>query len=395
MARQVEFVWRNMRGPECLEMPADQRHAEQFLAHLEQFSGTDLRQFETQLSVLKAETQTAQANAVQVMTIHKSKGLEFDVVILPGLERRTRGTDQPMLLWERIQLKQTFHLLMAPIHRRDELQDVLYQFLHRREQAREAEETKRLLYVAMTRARKRLFLIAEVILDEHDLKPPQYGSLLKLLWPSIGHTPVMQTHATIPAHNQPGELQRLPASFHRIEMKANSMSLGENRPQPWILEDTAARARGIVLHRYMAHWVGQDLAAVSREWPGALNSIRLQLLELGVQPGQTTTLAQQILQTGKQILSDKRAGWLLQKHQDDQVEYPLFFQGSKWILDRTFVDEAGSRWIVDYKYTDQITDAHRAQLQTYAKVWQACVQGQLPRVAIYLLMGPRWIEETY
>jgi hypothetical protein len=33
------------------------------------------------------------------MTIHKAKGLGFDVVIVPGLERATRPDQQPLLRW--------------------------------------------------------------------------------------------------------------------------------------------------------------------------------------------------------------------------------------------------------------------------------------------------------
>ena len=36
---------------------------------------------------------------VQVMTIHRAKGLEFDVVILPDLQRAARGSERPLLYW--------------------------------------------------------------------------------------------------------------------------------------------------------------------------------------------------------------------------------------------------------------------------------------------------------
>ena len=39
---------------------------------------------------------------VQVMTIHKAKGLQFDTVILPGLGRGIRREERPALLWQEL-----------------------------------------------------------------------------------------------------------------------------------------------------------------------------------------------------------------------------------------------------------------------------------------------------
>ena len=48
---------------------------------------------------LKVEDQKARVN---LLTIHKAKGLEFDTVILPALDAGTRGDDKPMLAWQEV-----------------------------------------------------------------------------------------------------------------------------------------------------------------------------------------------------------------------------------------------------------------------------------------------------
>ena len=53
---------------------------------------------------------------IQLMTMHKAKGLEFDTVILPGLGRRPRGATPELLYWlERPTADGDVSLLMAPI----------------------------------------------------------------------------------------------------------------------------------------------------------------------------------------------------------------------------------------------------------------------------------------
>lgn len=100
------------------------------------------------------------ANAVQVMTVHKAKGLEFDVVILPDLNgdamdhvrRRSLivSRDAQGISW----VLQEPPRLFAPLH------EALHEELETSKQ-RSAFESLCRLYVAMTRAKRGLYLIAE------------------------------------------------------------------------------------------------------------------------------------------------------------------------------------------------------------------------------------------
>ncbi|HQZ87954.1 MAG TPA: UvrD-helicase domain-containing protein [Gammaproteobacteria bacterium] len=99
-----------------------------------------------------------QDNIVQIMTIHKAKGLEFDTVIVPGMGRRTKSDSERLLLWEeRIGLVRDSYFLMAPIKRVGDAVDPIYSYLKRQEGQRAGYESNRLGYVAATRARKRLY----------------------------------------------------------------------------------------------------------------------------------------------------------------------------------------------------------------------------------------------
>jgi ATP-dependent exoDNAse (exonuclease V) beta subunit len=93
----------------------------------------------------------ADDDAVRVMTIHGSKGLEFPVVILAGLEREVAsGQRPPVVLWSEDGTPE--------LRGSGQLKSFGFDEAHRRERDLDALEQHRLLYVGMTRARDHLVL---------------------------------------------------------------------------------------------------------------------------------------------------------------------------------------------------------------------------------------------
>ena len=106
-------------------------------------------------------------NSVQLMTIHKAKGLEFDVVIVPSMDKSPKTSGKQLFLWEE---RTCFvgddtstnllnnYLLFAPIKSaKQPTNDAIYNFMKYSEEQRELYEAKRLLYVAITRAKKKFY----------------------------------------------------------------------------------------------------------------------------------------------------------------------------------------------------------------------------------------------
>lgn len=98
---------------------------------------------------------------VDVMTIHKAKGLEFDVVILPGQDRRGAADDPPLFLFDALYGPDGAKWLMAPMKAIGVQQEPRYDFLRHLQKQKRRHEAQRLFYVACTRARQRLYILRE------------------------------------------------------------------------------------------------------------------------------------------------------------------------------------------------------------------------------------------
>lgn len=168
----VEESWTALGGPQYLYSHASIADAEAFFALLEEVDQTvewDITVLEKRVQSLYAKPMQAVVNALQIMTIHKAKGLEFDVVMVAGVGRKTMPVTSQLLLWEErvSSLKaQKRYLIMAPIAAVGGEPDRIYQYLKKQEEKRQAYESIRLEYVAATRARKRLYWLTHQPIEE-------------------------------------------------------------------------------------------------------------------------------------------------------------------------------------------------------------------------------------
>jgi len=104
---------------------------------------------------------TTARSPIHMMTIHRAKGLEFDMVLLPFMDWNPLSggiSGPPPYLVERLPGKKEEHLIATGRDRRKPDPDPLYRILSRLERHRKTGEAKRLFYVAATRARSRLIM---------------------------------------------------------------------------------------------------------------------------------------------------------------------------------------------------------------------------------------------
>ncbi len=137
---------------------------------------------------------------VQLMTIHKSKGLEFEVVIVPDLQAKTATGSRKMLTWLergllspedalRADSAEITEFLIAPFQSKGADRGSAKAWVDRVYKERESQEDRRILYVAATRAREQLHLFArpvcKVETDGSLSLPNPSNSLLATAWPAL------------------------------------------------------------------------------------------------------------------------------------------------------------------------------------------------------------------
>ncbi|MCB1699097.1 MAG: hypothetical protein KDI34_22990, partial [Halioglobus sp.] len=137
-----------------------------------------------------------------VMTLHKAKGLEFDMVILPQLARSPRPDGRQLMLWdEHGDLEGERRFLLAADDHSGPGEPTLYNYLQQRRAEKNALEGTRLLYVGATRAIRQLLLSAGLREDPASgelLAPPQ-RSLLGPIWDSFQAQMIRHDAETPPA----------------------------------------------------------------------------------------------------------------------------------------------------------------------------------------------------
>ena len=426
LAAWVENTWLTLGGPSCLKSHDELRHTDDFFQLLRQYSiGGDIDDWEAlqnHLAISTVNVLPEQKTNIEIMTIHKAKGLEFDVVILPKLGQGARNSDSPLLLWMERNSEAGQHLLVAPIRHSQESHDPIYRYLQRLEKSKDRLEQARLFYVAATRAKSQLHLLATAKLRELDDGQVEAKatdqSFLQLLWPIAEETfQSLLTATPIEPQNeieqQPtiAKLGRLPKHWQLPnELNPNSLqlNLAANPVQSYDMtpSTTLYTAIGTVTHRLLQRIAEQGLANWSQiseqqHW------IKLQLQNLGVAQSQIKLAMDQVEQAIHYTLNDERGRWILSPHQQAQSEYPLTAiindKLLHLIIDRTFVDELGQRWIIDYKtsyqqeksqeFIQQQIITYTPQLQQYAKAFSMQDNNQI-KLGLYFPLLEHWYEVT-
>ncbi|MBK9953656.1 MAG: hypothetical protein IPP18_00405 [Rhodocyclaceae bacterium] len=119
--RWVEGTWLQLGGPACLASETDLADANAFLDLLDQLDAggrLTLAQLDKETGRLYATPDARSDGSLQFMTLHKAKGLEFDTVILPGLNRKTGSNDTPLMRWEEVLIGDREHLVVLRRHDR-------------------------------------------------------------------------------------------------------------------------------------------------------------------------------------------------------------------------------------------------------------------------------------
>jgi ATP-dependent exoDNAse (exonuclease V) beta subunit len=313
---------------------------------------------------------------VQLMTIHKSKGLEFEVVIVPDLQAHGSRGGVKMLSWLERGLAhpddsgEITEFLVAPLQSKGEEGGAAKKWVDRIYHQRESQEDRRILYVAATRAREQLHLFARPAFKVESggalsLIEPS-SSLLATAWPALeadvrarfeGWKSTTQQAQGLeiaasgggdlimmPAAVKPTRLRRLPASYRPAHsaapenLPAPSIRLlsgeraGEHKSQHSESSRLYTRHEGGLISRALGravHALLEELARLrlTQEWEparAALSriepSISARIRSAGIDPAQANQIAAQALHYALAASRDVTGQWILSPHPEAASE---------------------------------------------------------------------------
>ena len=398
----VERAWLALGGPATVAAARELDEARAYLdalAELEERSRGPLEfgRLEAALERLYAPSRPDRTTRVHLLTVHKAKGLEFDTVIVPGLERQGRRDEQRLLQWARVPGLKPPALVVAPVAAAGEESGPLYRWCEALESSKLAAEKRRLLYVAATRARRWLHLFGTCRISEKDGEPPAImkpvaSVALGMLW-SVLRPDFEARYAAAgaiegeaaPGRSRDPPLRRLPLDWQVPPFESPRVDVS-TRPGPpvrqpvefdWATE--TARHVGTVVHRELMRLTREHAAIEEATVHRRFND---ELAELGVPEERRAAAVARAAEAVRRTLVDDRGRWLLDPgHAAAASELALTGRCDgevvSVVIDRTFVDRDGTRWIVDYKtsshvgaglddFLDNEQQRYRPQLERYA-----------------------------
>ena len=389
LADTVYRTWRSLGGDAWLT-PLERENAQQFLGLLDAMAAENetitAASLDRRLDKLFARADTA-PNAVDVLTIHGAKGLEWDLVLVPGMHRKGSSDRTPLLDW--IELPGDGndgyrHVLLAPLAIKGEVGGELTNFISSVRKRRRHAELKRVFYVAATRARTALQLFASpdtrtngspsiaedslLRVSKHDPEPASTNQ------PPIEVDNVLTALAAVAVSQT---IQRVPAGFDARDHLGTDHSIIEpaaphqtyTRPQG----SYGARVVGNTIHAFVERLANQiatgDTAiALSAQLPAWRPAIHTHLRAMALAPAPAQRATATVLRALTNLLGSEEGRWLLHPHRNAGSE-TAWRAGTDDDLTRIRLDRsffAGSApgavgddtlWIVDFKTGDHTGDA--------------------------------------
>ncbi len=417
----VESTWRLLHGDIMIETDKERVSVRQYFDLLENHSSsggiTDFNSFQEKIrnSLITFSAQKPQQSdklPVQVSTIHKAKGLEFDHVIIPGLANASKNEEKSLLLWhERLNNAGEPRLLVSSINSSGSEENDVYNLIKHEKKYKKLLEDTRLLYIAITRAKLSVKLIATVSLNNKKELTIPSNSLLARIWREIESESrglkILSCDDLLKSSSQknirnsygfpiPTPLRRfkntssLADSAKRfLEIKTLS---GIDTGKPAKFNDSYSRNTidtkiGELIHEVLEDYAMDGnkstflgkLTCRKTHWKRQLQNYTTNEIAINKSVGF-------IFKSIENCVTNSDLNWIFdESNNTGQSELEISWsQNGKirtYIVDRTLIDKKGVRWIIDYKtglpQDESIEDfirhqrkLHAPQLQRYNEVFK-------------------------
>ncbi|MBW0454162.1 MAG: UvrD-helicase domain-containing protein [Candidatus Kinetoplastibacterium crithidii] len=413
----IQSLWNNLGGSSVYSDKDASSDAEMVFDLIDEtfpYGEIDVEKLERKVNNLYASSNVGSKDAVvDIMTIHKAKGLEFDTVLLYGLHQSMKSDQEPLIRFE----SNSSGVLFSPAKPKINIEpDQMSSYLKYRNKVKISYELDRLLYVAATRSKKNLYSISSVVVDNNGkITPPISDSLLSRLWNEIDiHNIIMNNDIEDDSQNSLSSKNTRPKLLHRVSIEGISvvnqhrkdlfLKYNEAYHKEWDRKNEYSPILGTVMHFWLNRIGSDGLNSWSiNKLISNREFIHRQLTRKGIPYAKAGEYTSTVIYALENTLTDDRGIWLLSNHKNSHREWSLVdSNGTISILDLAI--DLGDYWlIVDYKLSDikenetyssfvnRMKQNYIGQLTRYRDALNK-FDGRKSYAAIYCPLPKIWIE---
>jgi len=316
------------------------------------------------------------AEGVQLMTIHKAKGLEFPVVIFPYADLSIYNEIEPKSWYplneEEFEFKESLVNFNNNIQEYGEIGKEIFQ---KRRNTLELDNLN-LLYVTLTRAEAQLYIFSKTPSEVKENKPSSYnqffGEFLKHkdLWEEgKGVYEIGFPELSLSKHKE-GELTSINSNFISTSPQDHNLNIISRDALLWDTEKEVAISSGNILHNVMEKIIyEEDLEKVVKDLdhyyeisPNEILSLKEIISKIVKHPKLNP-----FFKSSEKVFTEKKI---------------ITSQGEVHIPDRLNFHKGNSVTIIDYK-TGAIKESHKKQITNYANALNEMGYLVLEKILIY------------
>jgi ATP-dependent exoDNAse (exonuclease V) beta subunit len=301
------------------------------------------------------------ANSIQIMTIHSSKGLEFDIVFIPFFNWEITKTRPNDIIWCEPQTEPFNQLPLVAVHPSKVLLQSHFKDEYIQEQIAQSIDNLNLTYVAVTRPKYRLYI---------------YGQVNRKTTGSIGaelftlYKPMLNDHLTysVPAEEQSAPLPALdedtsntiPASY--VYEPIDSRLTLRSRAEDDFIQDTplAIVNLGILMHLWLSH---------INTWQDAQPALARLMREGQVTEQQAIELREEFTKLQTLIERENHNEWFTGQYTILSERNILTPSGNTQRPDRVMIKD-NHAIVIDYKFGHEQPKSHLEQVRDYMLLLQ-------------------------
>lgn len=340
-----------------------------------------------------SNTKVPQVQKVHILTVHKAKGLEYDRVIIPALHKKIQHDNKELLVQHSSYCNGKALLWLHSYPKLERDMTSMMRYLRHLERQSSSDESNRVLYVALTRAKKAMHLTAQkTITNTH--------SWLSLCLEQLGKS----TQQTVPKDPNAATSDHTESNTHGLWRRSDK---AYEYLKHCSIESRAQRSVSLTPDNENTHWGTLVHLCMQRVHLHGLDSVcalehflcqQAILLPFRTSSAHVRAQCAVIARQLQGMHNDPIAKWIFNpNHKHIMVEQSLHLAHGKSSirLDRVFYDTASKLfWIIDFKThqsnSQRILHEQMQQLHHYQTAINELYPHYEVKVGVYNPLLQRW-----